>query len=131
MGSLVDPAAAAKGVKIGIKASTEALELAVEQRKIESAVSKARAEAQAANSPSISFGHVENQASHTFRHVEAAGFDRTVFQNAATADLSKMGVSLPTYPYNGFIIVNGAILYYAAFRLPDGTLNIGRISPPR
>ena len=85
----------------------------------------------AANSTSVTFGRVDNQISHTFRHIEAAGFDRSVVQSAITSDISRLGNTFPSNPYNGSVIVNGTKLDYVAYRLPDGTLNIGRITPSR
>lgn len=55
----------------------------------------------------IQFGKVENQVSHTFRHIEAAGFDRQVVQDAIKLDLSKMAESLSKGQYNGNVVVNG------------------------
>ncbi|MFC0400659.1 hypothetical protein [Paraburkholderia rhizosphaerae] len=78
----------------------------------------------------IQFGRVENQVSHTFRHVEAAGFDRQVVQNAIQKDLLRVTASLPQGQYTGSVIVDGVKLDYSAFKLPDGTINVGRITPP-
>jgi hypothetical protein len=86
------------------------------------------AEAQGA---AIQFGRVENQISHTFRHVEAAGFDRTVVENAIRQDLNKAAKSLSAGQYNGSVVVNGTKLDYSAFKLKDGTINVGRITPPK
>ena len=79
----------------------------------------------------VQFGKVENQISHTFRHVEKAGFDRAVVQDAIKQDLSKAVGSLSGGQYNGSVVVNGIKLDYSAFKLPDGTINVGRITPPR
>ncbi|MFT3777778.1 MAG: hypothetical protein QM772_05775 [Ottowia sp.] len=79
----------------------------------------------------ISFGRTENQISHTFRHVDAAGFDRVTVQNAVSVDLSRTATSLNPGVHNGAVIVNGTQLDYVAYKLPDGTINIGRITPPR
>ncbi|WFP06235.1 hemagglutinin repeat-containing protein [Achromobacter spanius] len=79
----------------------------------------------------IQFGRVENQTNHTFRHVEAAGFQREVVGRAIQKDLSKAGVNLKDGPYAGFVIVNGIRLEYSAFKFPDGTINVGRITPSK
>lgn len=79
----------------------------------------------------IQFGKVENQVSHTFRHIEAAGFDRQVVESAIKQDLSKAAESLSKGQYNGSVVVNGTKLDYSAFKFPDGTINVGRITPPR
>jgi filamentous hemagglutinin len=88
----------------------------------------AAAEAEAG---AIQFGKVDNQISHTFRHIEAAGFDREVVQTAIQSDLSGIASSLPQGQYTGSIVVNGVKLDDSAFKLPDGTINVGRITPPR
>lgn len=79
----------------------------------------------------VQFGKVENQMSHTFRHVEAAGFEREIVQNAIQSDLSGIARALPQGPYTGSVVVNGVKLDYSAYKLPDGTINVGRITPPR
>lgn len=79
----------------------------------------------------VNFGKVENQISHTFRHIEAIGLNRDVVKNAISNDLSKMVSSMPMNPYTGSVLVNGIKLDYVAYKLPDGTINIGRITPPR
>ncbi|WP_244817688.1 hypothetical protein [Caballeronia sp. Lep1P3] len=89
------------------------------------------AAAEAIVGDAIQFGKVENQISHTFRHIEGAGFDRQVVQNAIQSDLSGIASSLPQGQYTGSVVVNGAKLDYSAFKLPDGTVNVGRITPPR
>lgn len=60
------------------------------------------------------------EISHTFRHVEKAGFDRAVVQDAIKQDLSKAAGSLSGGQYNGSVVVNGIKLDYSAFNLPDG-----------
>ncbi|WP_250454533.1 hypothetical protein [Caballeronia sp. ATUFL_M2_KS44] len=97
---------------------------------VEGAAAKAGATANAAND-AIQFGRVENQVSHTFRHIEAAGFDRDVVQSAIQTDLSRLADSIPQGQYIGSVTVNGVKLDYSAFKLPDGTINVGRITPPR
>jgi len=79
----------------------------------------------------VQFGKVKNQVSHTFRHVEEAGFNRKVVQDVITQDLLKVAKSWPNGQYNGSVAVNGVRLDYSAFKLPDGTINVGRITPPR
>ena len=79
----------------------------------------------------INFGKVENQISHTFRHIESIGLDKNIVKDAISSDLKKIASSASMSPYNGFVIVNGIRLDYVAYRLPDGTINVGRITPPR
>jgi hypothetical protein len=79
----------------------------------------------------IQFGKVENQVYHTFRHVEKIGLDREIIQQAITEDLSNAASNLVDGLNKRSVIVNGIPLDYVAFKLPDGTINIGRITPPR
>ncbi len=79
----------------------------------------------------ITFGRVENQAFHAFRHVERAGLDREVVRLAIQADISTVGAGMRLGQYSGSVTVNGTKLEYSAFKLPDGTINVGRITPPR
>ncbi|MCD6035591.1 MAG: hypothetical protein K0R63_1332 [Rickettsiales bacterium] len=81
--------------------------------------------------PTIQFGKVDNQIYHTFRHVEAAGFDKGLVQNAITNDLNSMAQSMPQGIYNGSVVVNGTKFDYNAFKLPNGTVNVGRITIPQ
>lgn len=64
-------------------------------------------------------------------HVEAAGFQREVVGRAIQKDLSKVGADLKDGPYAGFVIINGTRLDYSAFKFSDGTINVGRITPPK
>ncbi|MFC5740099.1 RHS repeat domain-containing protein [Dyella tabacisoli] len=79
----------------------------------------------------VQFGKVANQIAHTFRHVGKIGLDSQLVQNAIKEDLSKVASSLSAGQHNGSVIVNGVKLDYSAFKLPDGTINVGRITPPR
>ncbi|MPT51088.1 RHS repeat-associated core domain-containing protein [Delftia sp.] len=79
----------------------------------------------------IQFGKVENQISHTFRHVERAGFNRQLVQDAIREDILRTADSLIDGQYSGSVILNGAKLDYSAFKLPNGIINVGRITPPR
>ncbi len=100
-------------------------------RKLGRPVAKLPEAAKGAEQAAIQFGKVENQVSHTFRHVEKAGFDRQVVQDAIKQDLSQAAKSLSNGPYNGSVVVNGTKLDYTAFKLSDGTINVGRITPPK
>lgn len=80
----------------------------------------------------IQFGRVDNQISHTFRHIDKAGLDRNAVQQAIRQDLNRMGESLAKgQQATGNVVVNGTKIEYSAFRLQDGTINVGRITPPR
>lgn len=79
----------------------------------------------------VQFGSNEEQLAHAFRHIEQAGFDQATVKNAILQDLSKMVESLPLGQYNGSVVVNGTSLDYGAYKLPNGVINVGRITPPR
>jgi len=79
----------------------------------------------------IQFGKVENQIYHTFRHVDAIGLNREMVQIAITEDINNAVSSLVEGLNKRSVIVDGITLDYVAFKLPDGTINIGRITPPR
>jgi len=76
----------------------------------------------------VQFGKTENQVYHTFRHIEKMGLNKTVVQNAIMKHFQtvykeiKEGQSL-----NKVITVQGQQIQYSAYRLSDGTINIGRI----
>ncbi len=90
----------------------------------------AEASAKVAAKATIQFGKGENQAWHAFRHVERIGLDREIVKETILQDFSKVVDSLPKGQYNGSVTVEGVRLDYSAFKLPDGTVNIGRITPP-
>uniref|UniRef100_UPI000527B373 RHS repeat-associated core domain-containing protein n=1 Tax=Thiolinea disciformis TaxID=125614 RepID=UPI000527B373 len=81
----------------------------------------------------IQFGNVDNQVSHTFRHIEDLGLDRSTVQLAVENDLRQGTASqvVSGRPFNGIVEVAGHRLQYTAFRLPNGVLNIGRIHSTR
>lgn len=76
----------------------------------------------------VQFGKTENQVYHTFRHIEKMGLNKTVVQNAIMKHFQtvykeiKEGQSL-----NKVITVQGQQIQYSAYKLSDGTINIGRI----
>ena len=79
----------------------------------------------------VRFGKNANQESHAFRHVDEAGLDRGAVRDSIKQDLSKVGDSLKEGLYNGRVNVNGTQVDYAAYKFPDGTINVGRITPPK
>lgn len=76
----------------------------------------------------IRFGNNPNQEYHTFRHVEAAGIDKQAAADAITNDLAGKAESLPQGLTKGEVNVGGKTLEYNAYKLPDGTINVGRIT---
>jgi RHS repeat-associated protein len=80
----------------------------------------------------VQFGNVENQVNHTFRHIDKAGLDRTAVQQTIRQDVSRAAESLSKgQQYTGNVVVNGTRIEYSAFKLENGTINVGRITPPR
>ncbi len=80
----------------------------------------------------VQFGRVENQVNHTFRHIDKAGLDRNAVQQAVRQDVSRAAESLSKgQQHTGSVVVNGTRVEYSAFKLQDGTINVGRITPPR
>jgi RHS repeat-associated protein len=88
--------------------------------------------AQGATEGDIQFGRVENQITHTFRHLDEAGIDRQAVSDAITQDLTPIKQSLPEGQlYKGTVDVNGTRIDYNAFKLPNGKINVGRITVPQ
>ncbi len=76
----------------------------------------------------LRFGNNDNQVSHAFRHVDDAGLDRGAVRDAISNDLSNLGPSLSDGLYKGQVNVGGVDIDYVAYKLPDGTINVGRIT---
>ncbi|WP_413614876.1 hemagglutinin repeat-containing protein [Halomonas cupida] len=75
----------------------------------------------------VSFGRNANQDYHVWRHVEdELGMSRQRVQDAVVADLPPVS-NLSSGLNVRFVTVDGVRLQYNAFKLPDGTVNIGRI----
>lgn len=78
---------------------------------------------------SIKFGRNANQIYHTFRHVKAVGLDREAVEAAVRRDLAPITDGMvPEKVLNREIDVNGISVTYSAYKLPDGTINVGRIT---
>lgn len=80
----------------------------------------------------VQFGRVENQQTHSRRHLEENGIDVEAAQRAIRADIARRGRSaFPTGNNQRIpIMVGGRQITYSAYRLPDGTINVGRITVP-
>jgi RHS repeat-associated protein len=89
------------------------------------AAMKSAAQAAAA---AVKFGSNPNQDYHTFRHVEDAGVDKQAAEKAIREDLAGKEDSLPHGLTKGRVNVGGKTLEYNAYKLPDGTINVGRIT---
>jgi len=81
---------------------------------------------------SVRFGQTANQIHHTWRHVQAAGLPVSRVQAAIRADLAVAGRGIQGgHTVTRNVVVKGQNIAYRAHRLPDGTLNVGSIRPPR
>jgi hypothetical protein len=76
----------------------------------------------------IQFGRNENQAYHTFRHTDELGLNRQSVESAILADIVDNMGEISTGLNKGTTIVDGVEIDYHAFLLPDGTINIGRVT---
>jgi hypothetical protein len=80
------------------------------------------------NQSSIQFGNNPNQEYHTFRHTDELGLNRFDVRSAIETNLQlQSGFIEVGRPFNQVIIVNGQNIQYIAYKLPGGTINIGRI----
>jgi len=76
----------------------------------------------------IQFGKNANQTQHAFRHTDALGLNRSVVQSGVQTHLKTVALQItPGKPFNQVIEVGGQRIQYTAFKLPDGTVNVGRI----
>ena len=79
----------------------------------------------------IQFGKVQNQVNHAFRYIDKAGFSRADVRTAIQKDLTHSSSSIQKGLNKRFVTVGGVRIDYHAYRMPDGTVNIGRITTPR
>lgn len=78
----------------------------------------------------IQFGKGTNQVSHAFRHIDGV-VDQTKAVTAITNDLNAAASVIKSGNNIRKLVVDGVEVTYNAFRLPDGTINVGRITVPR
>jgi hypothetical protein len=65
---------------------------------------------------------------HAFRHTDALGLDRSFVQTTVENHLKKVSSQVVAgKPFNQIIEIGGQKIQYTAFKLPDGTFNIGRM----
>ena len=82
----------------------------------------------AADDVAIQFGKNANQVHHTCRHTDALGLDRAVVQIGVQTHLKTVASQIiPGKLSSQFIEISGQQIQYNAFKLPDGTINVGRI----
>lgn len=76
----------------------------------------------------ITFGRNPNQEYHTFRHTDELGLSRNDVESAVRFDLQQnANMITPGSPFNQTVNINGQNIQYTAYKLPDGTINVGRI----
>jgi RHS repeat-associated protein len=76
----------------------------------------------------IKFGNNPNQIHHTFRHTAEMGLARSTVQKAIEDHLPTVISKIQDgKPLNEVIVVAGQKIQYTAFKLQDGTINVGRI----
>jgi len=79
-------------------------------------------------SNSVIFGNNSNQNYHTFRHVVDAGLDPQNVESAIRSNIAGNTSTLPSgVPVNVTMTIQNKVITYTAFKLPSGTINIGRI----
>jgi RHS repeat-associated protein len=79
----------------------------------------------------IQFGKTENQIDHAFRHIGKAGLDRATVRSTIVDDLAGLADDVPQGLTKRSVVVDGVKLDYNAYKLPDGTVNVGRITLPK
>jgi hypothetical protein len=79
----------------------------------------------------VSFGKTENQLAHTFRHVDAAGMDLRAVTNGIRGDLQAGRSHLTGGLNKRSIQVGGKTIDYHAYKQPDGSISVGRITTPK
>jgi len=76
----------------------------------------------------IQFGNNSNQVYHAFRHTDEMGLARSAVQAAIEEHLPTVASQIVEgKPLNQIIEVAGQKVQYTAYKLPDGTINVGRI----
>lgn len=82
----------------------------------------------AADDVAIQFGRNANPIQHAFRHTDALGLDRALVQSGVQSHLKTVASQItPGKAFHQIIEVGGQRIQYTAFKLPDGTINVGRI----
>jgi hypothetical protein len=84
--------------------------------------------ARASSKIAVQFGKTENQIYHAFRHTDALGLDRSLVQSTIQNHFKTVSSQVVAgKPFNQIIEIGGQRIQYSAFKLSDGTFNIGRI----
>lgn len=85
------------------------------------------ARAATAQAEAVQFGRTANQVYHAFRHLQEEGVNVEAAKDAILNDISAKG-TLPQGLTTGTVNVGGRSLTYNAFKLADGTINVGRVT---
>jgi hypothetical protein len=85
------------------------------------------ARAAAAQAEAVQFGKTATQVYHVFRHLQEAGVNVEAAKDAILNDIATKGALSPGLT-TGTVNVGGRSLTYNAFKLADGTINVGRIT---
>ncbi|MFV0291022.1 MAG: RHS repeat domain-containing protein [Mangrovibacterium sp.] len=92
------------------------------EQKVEGAIGEAR------SNIAIQFGKTENQVYHAFRHTDELGLDKSLVQSTVQNHFKTVSAQVVMgKPFNQIIEIGGQKIQYTAFKLSDGTFNIGRI----
>lgn len=76
----------------------------------------------------VIFGKVLNQINHAFRHTDALGLERKIVKDEIKKNLNQFSSKIiEGKPYNKIVMVKGKKIQYTAYKLKDGTINVGRI----
>jgi len=81
--------------------------------------------------PKPTFGTNSHAMGHATRHLEASGLNVEAVKAAITKDLKPVSSYKVGVRIEGKVIVNNVEINYSGVRLPNGTINIGSIKPPR
>ncbi|HEY0199868.1 MAG TPA: RHS repeat-associated core domain-containing protein [Rhodanobacter sp.] len=77
----------------------------------------------------VSIGKNENQISHAFRYVDNLGLDRGAVTDAIQSQLSTARDEIVPGLNKFSTEIDGVGVDYHAYQLPDGSVNVGRITP--
>lgn len=83
-------------------------------------------EAASSTAPNVVFGTDAESAAHTMRHVASEGLNPEEVQGAIKSDIGN-GANIRPDSNTRYIEVDGKTLRYNARKLPNGTINVGKI----
>jgi RHS repeat-associated protein len=120
---MLSPAAAAR-----VQEAINRLNSPAVQSGLDKACKVARTAAKAIDHITVHFGKNSNQIQHAFRHTDALGLDRAAVQSGVQNHFNTVASQFTTgRPFIQVTEVAGQRIQYTAFKLQDGTVNVGRI----